>query len=153
MCTCVTKHQCVKWWKICASVPTITLRVFNILWVHRVHILCTMHFSSVSLSVNKYKRHMRWGILEGQDQTKRLLLSLTGAIVRCVTFHSIFMGLFYTCVNDTHIEIYICFNSSPSGQNCRHSDRRHFQVNILEWKLLYSDSNFTKICPQESNWQ
>ena len=46
-----------------------------------------------------------------------------------------------------------CLNSSPPGQNGHHFSRRHFQMHYLEWKWYNSDSNFTEICSQESNWQ
>ena len=45
------------------------------------------------------------------------------------------------------------FNSSLPGQNGRHSGRRHFQINFLEWKWSNSYSNFTEMSSQESNWQ
>ena len=45
------------------------------------------------------------------------------------------------------------FNSSPPGQNGCNIGRQHFQMHFLEWKWWNSDSNFTEICSQESNWQ
>ena len=39
-------------------------------------------------------------------------------------------------------------NAFPPGQ-----DGRHFQMHFLEWKWYNSDSNFTEMCSQESNWQ
>ena len=44
-------------------------------------------------------------------------------------------------------------NSSPPAQNGRHFGRRQFQMHFLEWKWRNSDSIFTDICSQESNWQ
>ena len=31
--------------------------------------------------------------------------------------------------------------------------RWHFQMHFHQWKVLYSDSNFTKICSQGPNWR
>ena len=42
-------------------------------------------------------------------------------------------------------------NPYPPGQNGHHSGRRHSQMHFLEW--TWSDSNFTEICSQGSNWQ
>ena len=39
------------------------------------------------------------------------------------------------------------------GKNDRHSGRQHFQMYFLERKWVNSDSDFTEICYQESNWQ
>ena len=30
---------------------------------------------------------------------------------------------------------------------------RHFQMHFREWKILYFDLNFTKVCPEGCNWQ
>ena len=40
---------------------------------------------------------------------------------------------------------------SPEQNGC-HFGRWHFQLHFLEWKWYNSDSNFTEICSQESNW-
>ena len=45
------------------------------------------------------------------------------------------------------------FNSSLPGQNVRQFGRRQFDMHFLVWKRWNSDSNFTEICFQESNWQ
>ena len=44
-------------------------------------------------------------------------------------------------------------NSSPPGQNGRHSGRRHFQMHFPEWIWYNSHSYFSEICSQGSNWQ
>ena len=46
-----------------------------------------------------------------------------------------------------------CVNLSSSGQNGRHSGRRHFQMPFLVWEWYNSDSNFTEMCSWESKWQ
>ena len=38
-------------------------------------------------------------------------------------------------------------NPPPPGRNGRKLARRHFQMYFHEWKILYFDSNFTKVSP------
>ena len=47
----------------------------------------------------------------------------------------------------------LMFNSSVPEQDDRHFARQQFQTHFLVWTQFNSDSNFTEICSQESNWQ
>ena len=50
-------------------------------------------------------------------------------------------------------DVLVFHNSSPPGKSGCHFGRQHFQMHFfLEWQWQNSDSNFTEICFQESNW-
>ena len=48
---------------------------------------------------------------------------------------------------------YCMDDRQQSWQNGCHFGRRQFQMQFLEWKWQNSESDFTEICRQESNWQ
>ena len=125
-----------------------------------------------SLAPGRFKVNFRWVIF-------MLILVINGWVISCETA-LIWLSLDYTygksslvqvmarCCQATSHYLSQCWprsqspygitrpqwvNSSPPGQNGHYFGRRQFQIHFLEWKWYNSDSIFTEICSQESNWQ